>query len=151
MLALERTGLVTTHVEGLAADYAETLRYWIERFEEHYEDAVRIAGIERARIWRLYLRAARQGFNRLGVGLPGARAATGIVPRSDVRARQIETIAERVDEQQARFNVQVVLEAVDFQHYGDGLAHALSLLRMFASARDDTPDAWLMGPFLEAA
>ena len=32
------------------------------RFEERYEDAVRIAGIERARIWRLYLRAARQGF-----------------------------------------------------------------------------------------
>jgi cyclopropane-fatty-acyl-phospholipid synthase len=61
-LALERAGFVTTHVEGLADDYAETLRYWIERFEARYEDAVRIAGVERARIWRLYLRAARQGF-----------------------------------------------------------------------------------------
>jgi cyclopropane-fatty-acyl-phospholipid synthase len=61
-LALERTGLVTTHVEGLADDYAETLGHWIQRYEEHYEDAVRIAGIGRARIWRLYLRAARQGF-----------------------------------------------------------------------------------------
>jgi cyclopropane-fatty-acyl-phospholipid synthase len=60
--ALERTGLVTRHVEGLAADYERTLGHWIERFESHWEDAVRIAGIERARIWRLYLRAARQGF-----------------------------------------------------------------------------------------
>jgi cyclopropane-fatty-acyl-phospholipid synthase len=61
-LALERTGLVTTHVEGLPDDYAETLRYWIQSFEERYDDAVRLAGTERARAWRLYLRAARQGF-----------------------------------------------------------------------------------------
>ncbi len=60
--ALEGARLETTHVEGLAADYAETLRYWIQSYEERYEEAVRIAGIERARIWRLYLRAARQGF-----------------------------------------------------------------------------------------
>jgi cyclopropane-fatty-acyl-phospholipid synthase len=61
-LALERNGLVTRHVEGLADDYAETLRHWIDRFESRYADAIRIAGIERARIWRLYLRAARLGF-----------------------------------------------------------------------------------------
>jgi len=61
-LALERTGLVTRHVEGLADDYAETIRYWIAGFEERYEEAVRVAGIERARVWKIYLRAARQGF-----------------------------------------------------------------------------------------
>jgi cyclopropane-fatty-acyl-phospholipid synthase len=61
-LALERAGLVTAHVEGLAADYAQTITHWIERYESRYEEAVRIAGIERARVWRLYLRAARQGF-----------------------------------------------------------------------------------------
>ena len=61
-LAMERTGLVTRHVEGLPQDYAETLKYWIAGFEERYEDAVRLAGIERARVWRIYLRAARQGF-----------------------------------------------------------------------------------------
>ncbi len=61
-LALERAGLVTTHVEGLAADYAETLGHWTRRFEARYDDAVRLAGGERARVWRLYLRAARQGF-----------------------------------------------------------------------------------------
>ncbi len=60
--ALELSGLVTTHVEGLQSDYARTLTHWIERFEERWEEAVALAGIERARIWRLYLRAARQGF-----------------------------------------------------------------------------------------
>jgi cyclopropane-fatty-acyl-phospholipid synthase len=60
--ALERAGLVTTHVEGLQGDYAQTVGHWISRFEDRWNEAVRIAGIERARIWRLYLRAARQGF-----------------------------------------------------------------------------------------
>jgi cyclopropane-fatty-acyl-phospholipid synthase len=60
--ALERAGLVTRHVEGLPQDYAETLRYWIESYEARYEEAVRLAGVERARVWRVYLRAARQGF-----------------------------------------------------------------------------------------
>ncbi|HEY2006804.1 MAG TPA: cyclopropane-fatty-acyl-phospholipid synthase family protein, partial [Solirubrobacteraceae bacterium] len=61
-LAMERTGLVTHHVEGLPQDYAETLKYWIASFEERYDDAVRLAGSERARVWKIYLRAARQGF-----------------------------------------------------------------------------------------
>jgi cyclopropane-fatty-acyl-phospholipid synthase len=61
-LALERAGLVTTHVEGLQSDYARTLSFWIERYEARYAEAVALAGIERARIWRLFLRAARQGF-----------------------------------------------------------------------------------------
>jgi cyclopropane-fatty-acyl-phospholipid synthase len=61
-LALERAGFVTTHVEGFADDYAQTLRAWSRGFEQRYEDAVRLAGAERVRVWRLYLRAARQGF-----------------------------------------------------------------------------------------
>ncbi len=60
--ALERTGFTTTHVEGLQSDYARTIGYWIESFDSHWDEAVRLAGIERARIWKLYLRAARQGF-----------------------------------------------------------------------------------------
>jgi cyclopropane-fatty-acyl-phospholipid synthase len=60
--AMERTSLVVRHVEGLPEDYAETLRYWIAGFEERYHEAVRLAGEERARVWRLYLRAARAGF-----------------------------------------------------------------------------------------
>ena len=61
-LALERAGFVTSHVEGFAEDYAQTLGHWISRFEDRYDEAVRLAGPERARIWRLFLHSARQGF-----------------------------------------------------------------------------------------
>ena len=60
--AMERTGLVVRHVEGFPEDYARTLSYWIESFEERYDEAVRLAGVERARVYRVYLRAARAGF-----------------------------------------------------------------------------------------
>jgi cyclopropane-fatty-acyl-phospholipid synthase len=60
--AMERTGLAPTHVEGIAEDYARTLTHWIENYESRYDEAVRVAGEERARVWKLYLRAARQGF-----------------------------------------------------------------------------------------
>ncbi|MFL5860201.1 MAG: class I SAM-dependent methyltransferase [Solirubrobacteraceae bacterium] len=60
--AMERTRLVVRHVEGLPEDYAQTLSYWIDSYEARYDDAVRLAGEERARVWKLYLRAARAGF-----------------------------------------------------------------------------------------
>jgi cyclopropane-fatty-acyl-phospholipid synthase len=60
--SLERAGLETLHVENLHADYAETLRHWAMRLDENLEEAIRIAGDERVRVWRLYLRAARNGF-----------------------------------------------------------------------------------------
>jgi cyclopropane-fatty-acyl-phospholipid synthase len=62
LLALERAGFVTHHVEGFGDDYAETLRHWARRLDENLDDAVRLAGPERVRVWRLYLRMARRGF-----------------------------------------------------------------------------------------
>jgi len=62
LLALERAGFVTHHVEGFGADYAETLRHWASRLDENLEQALRLAGPERVRVWRLYLRMARNGF-----------------------------------------------------------------------------------------
>jgi cyclopropane-fatty-acyl-phospholipid synthase len=62
LLALERAGFVSTHVEGFADDYAETLRHWAGRLDQHREEATQLAGEERLRVWRLYLRAARNGF-----------------------------------------------------------------------------------------
>jgi cyclopropane-fatty-acyl-phospholipid synthase len=61
-LAFERAELTIDHVEGFAADYAETLRHWYTRFDERLDEARRLAGDERVRVWRLYLRAARWGF-----------------------------------------------------------------------------------------
>jgi len=43
-------------------DYAETLRHWARRLDDNIDEALRLAGPERVRVWRLYLRAARRGF-----------------------------------------------------------------------------------------
>ena len=62
MLAFERAGFEALNVENLHTDYAETLRHWTTRFEQHLDEAERLAGTERLRVWRLYLRAARNSF-----------------------------------------------------------------------------------------
>ncbi len=62
LLALERAGVEPTHVEGLRQDYVDTLSEWIARLDANLAEAERLAGGERVRVWRLYLRAARNGF-----------------------------------------------------------------------------------------
>jgi len=74
--ALEAAGLATDHVEGFAADYARTLREWQRRLEARLGDAIRLAGEERVRVWQVYLRAARRGFE------------TGFTSVYQVRARK---------------------------------------------------------------
>jgi cyclopropane-fatty-acyl-phospholipid synthase len=68
-LAMERAGFRTQHVEGFREDYATTLRHWSERLDEHLPEAERLAGAQRTRIWRLYLRAARHGFETAHTGV----------------------------------------------------------------------------------
>jgi cyclopropane-fatty-acyl-phospholipid synthase len=60
--ALEGTQLETIHVEGFRQDYATTLGHWARRLDRSLPEATRLAGPERVRVWRLYLRAARKGF-----------------------------------------------------------------------------------------
>ena len=62
-LAFERARFRTEHVEGFMTDYAVTLRHWHDRLDEHLVEAERLAGAQRLRVWRLYLRAARHGFD----------------------------------------------------------------------------------------
>ena len=62
-LAFERARFRTEHVEGFMTDYAVTLRHWHDRLDEHPVEAERLAGAQRLRVWRLYLRAARHGFD----------------------------------------------------------------------------------------
>jgi cyclopropane-fatty-acyl-phospholipid synthase len=62
ILALERAGFIAQHVEEFGSDYAETLRHWIRNLDDNIVRAEELAGPERLRVWRLYLRAARNGF-----------------------------------------------------------------------------------------
>jgi cyclopropane-fatty-acyl-phospholipid synthase len=84
ILALERAGFICRHVEEFGADYAATLRHWIRNLDRNLGRAEELAGPERLRVWRLYLRAARNGFEidftsvyqvlcRLGGALRGGR------------------------------------------------------------------------------
>jgi cyclopropane-fatty-acyl-phospholipid synthase len=61
--AFERARFYTEHVEGFMKDYADTLRCWHDNLDRNLEEAEAIAGKERLRVWRLYLRAARHGFD----------------------------------------------------------------------------------------
>src|SRR4029077_20388675 len=50
--AIERGRLETQHVEGFRMDYAETLTHWAQRLDDHADEAERLVGPERMRIWR---------------------------------------------------------------------------------------------------
>jgi cyclopropane-fatty-acyl-phospholipid synthase len=73
LLALERAGFEVHHVEDFRMDYAETLRQWAKRLDENLERATQLAGPERIRVWRLYLRAARNGFEKKFTSIYQAR------------------------------------------------------------------------------
>ncbi|HEY5709301.1 MAG TPA: cyclopropane-fatty-acyl-phospholipid synthase family protein [Solirubrobacterales bacterium] len=77
LMALERAGFVTHHVEDFAPDYAETLRHWAQRLDDNLDEAIRLAGPERVRVWRLYLRAARNGFLSGFTSIYQARCSLG--------------------------------------------------------------------------
>jgi cyclopropane-fatty-acyl-phospholipid synthase len=61
-LALERAGLVVDHSESLRLDYAVTLAHWAQRLDERLDESVRLVGVQRTRIWRLYLRVSQNLF-----------------------------------------------------------------------------------------
>jgi cyclopropane-fatty-acyl-phospholipid synthase len=60
--AIEAAGLEPTHVEGFRLDYARTLLEWARNLDQQADRAHELIGPERMRVWRVYLRAARRGF-----------------------------------------------------------------------------------------
>ena len=62
-LAIERAGFHTSTVEGFRQDYSTTLSHWAQRLDDRHDEAEALVGPERMRIWRLYLRSARHGFD----------------------------------------------------------------------------------------
>ncbi len=66
---LTRTGFEVGDVEALGSQYSWTARRWLDRFEERHDELVAIAGVEAARVWRLYLAGGELSFEegRMGV------------------------------------------------------------------------------------
>jgi cyclopropane-fatty-acyl-phospholipid synthase len=60
--ALEFARLEPLHAEGFRLDYARTLQEWLQNLDRHRAQAEALVGPERMRVWQLYLRAARRGF-----------------------------------------------------------------------------------------
>ncbi len=66
--ALETGGFEVLDVEALRRHYALTLHAWVRRLEEHWDEAVRLTSLGRARVWRLYMASSALGFE---TGLTG--------------------------------------------------------------------------------
>ncbi|MCP3760397.1 cyclopropane-fatty-acyl-phospholipid synthase family protein [Streptomyces sp. TBY4] len=86
---LERAGFEVRDVEALREHYALTLRAWVARLGDHWEEAVRLTSPGRARVWQLYMAASALAFehNRLGVNQvlavrTGTRSASGMPLRA---------------------------------------------------------------------
>jgi len=84
--AARQAGFEVHGMESLRPHYALTLTAWVRRLEAAWDAAVAAAGEEVARTWRLYMSAARLGFERgeldvaqlllarPGIGAPAPRA-----------------------------------------------------------------------------
>jgi cyclopropane-fatty-acyl-phospholipid synthase len=80
--ALEAGGLEVLDVEALRRHYALTLRAWVRRLEEHWDQAVAASTDGRARVWRLYMAACALAFEagNLGVNQVLVRRPGGAEP-----------------------------------------------------------------------
>ena len=80
-------GLEVLHEENLRPHYALTLRDWCANLVEHWDEAVEEVGLERAKVWGLYMAGSRLQFERGGIQLhqvlavkPDARGGTNDLP-----------------------------------------------------------------------
>ncbi len=60
----QQQGFEIRHLESLREHYALTLRCWVANLEAHWDAAVADVGVERARVWRLYMAGSAVGFER---------------------------------------------------------------------------------------
>jgi cyclopropane-fatty-acyl-phospholipid synthase len=60
---VQKANFEVRNVEGLREHYAQTLRHWVANLEAHWDEAVRLVGSGRARVWRLYMAAAACNFD----------------------------------------------------------------------------------------
>jgi len=59
---IQRAGFEVRHLETLREHYALTLRRWVANLEESWDAAVEEVGVNRARVWRLYMAGSATNF-----------------------------------------------------------------------------------------
>lgn len=66
---VENAGFELRDVHALREHYARTITAWLDTFEQRFDEAVALVGMEQARVWRLYLVGSILAFehNRMGV------------------------------------------------------------------------------------
>jgi cyclopropane-fatty-acyl-phospholipid synthase len=69
VLAMERAGFEVRDVESLREHYARTLRFWVANLEANWDEAVKLVGQPRARVWRLYMAGSALRFEEGGMSL----------------------------------------------------------------------------------
>ncbi|MHB2029183.1 MAG: class I SAM-dependent methyltransferase [Acidimicrobiales bacterium] len=57
-------GFEVRHLESLREHYAITLRHWVGNLVKRFDEAVEEVGLERARVWRLYMAGSAVAFER---------------------------------------------------------------------------------------
>jgi cyclopropane-fatty-acyl-phospholipid synthase len=62
MTAMQEAALEVRHVESLREHYPLTLRHWVRNLDEQWDEACRLAGAQRARVWKLYMTSSALGF-----------------------------------------------------------------------------------------
>ncbi len=60
--AMQARDFEVRDTESLREHYALTLRHWVRNLEANWDDAVRLAGAGRARVWRLYMAGSAENF-----------------------------------------------------------------------------------------
>ncbi|MFC7297126.1 class I SAM-dependent methyltransferase [Herminiimonas aquatilis] len=88
---MEQTGFEIHDVEALRPHYALTLRHWVQRLEEHREEALEYVSESAYRVWRLYMAACALEFESGGTGIyqilaskPGGAKPAVPLTRSDI-------------------------------------------------------------------
>jgi len=80
VLAMEEAGLEIRDIESLREHYALTLRQWVANIEEHWDAAVGLVGVGRARVWHLYMAGSAVGFEDNGISI---HQVLGVRPMDD--------------------------------------------------------------------
>ena len=62
LASLQEAGLEVRDVESLREHYPLTLRKWLANLNAHRDEAVADVGLERERVWRLYMLGSALGF-----------------------------------------------------------------------------------------